>query len=61
MKRGFRKMKRIKYDDLGRVIKNAANYKGKKFIKPTNNSNKIMKGNLRDEISKIAFCRVLPH
>ena len=43
MKRGFRKMKRIKYDDLGRVIKNAANYKGKKFIKPTNNSNKIMK------------------
>ncbi len=36
-------MKRIKYDDLGRVIKNAANYKGKKFIKPTNNSNKIMK------------------
>ena len=29
MKRGLRKMKRIKYDNLGRVIKNAANYKKK--------------------------------
>ena len=43
MKKVLRKMKRIKYDNLGRVIKNTEKYKGKKFIKPTNNSDKVMK------------------
>ena len=36
-------MKRIKYDSLGRVIKNTEKYKAKKLIKPINNSNKVMK------------------
>jgi len=39
MKRIIRKMKRIKYDNFGRVIKNTENYKGKKFIKPIKNNN----------------------
>ena len=35
----LRKMKRIKYDNLGRVIKNSENYKGKKLIKTIKNNN----------------------
>ena len=43
MKKVLRKMKRIQFDSLGRVIKNPQKYKGKKLINPTNNSNKVMK------------------
>tara|TARA_R110001606_G_scaffold203855_1_gene351922 strand:- start:203 stop:580 length:378 start_codon:yes stop_codon:yes gene_type:complete len=43
MKKVLRKMKRIKYDSLGRVIKNTEKYKAKKLIKPIKNSNKVMK------------------
>ena len=43
MKKVLRKMKRIQFDSLGRVIKNPQKYKGKKLINPINNSNKVMK------------------
>ena len=35
-------MKRIKYDKLGRVVKNSENYKGKKIIKSINEIPNIM-------------------
>lgn len=35
-------MHRIQFDSLGRVIKKPQNYKGKKLIKLTNNSDKVI-------------------
>ena len=43
MKKVLRKMKRIQFDSLGRVIKKPQNYKGKKLIKSNTLNNKVMK------------------
>jgi len=51
MKKVLRKMKRIQFDSLGRVIKNPQKYKGKKLINPINNSNKVM--NKEESILKL--------
>ena len=43
MKKVLRKMNRIQFDSLGRVIKKPQNYKGKKLIKSNTLNDKVMK------------------